>query len=179
MKRITCILSFVILSFCAFSQQSLELKSNPLPVLIEDGFLLPISAEYIVNPKLGIELDIIGAGFRASGSGGSLFGGGAIIYGSARHYFSPKKGGDRFYVVFFAGGMGIYTEGWVYGYPYRDLQTTFGGGPITGYKWVFNKNILLDVGIGLGAGTGTSGGLDALPYAKLHLGYRFNFKKNK
>ena len=82
-----------------------------------------------------------------------------LAYVSGKHYFNPKVGGDGFFLGAFAGGI-------------LSDETSIGAGFFLGKKWLSSKNVLLDIGIGLGRG---SDGL--LPYAKLHVGYRFRSKQ--
>ncbi len=133
--------SFLILSMLSFQllHAQTEIKFSPIALLATIG---AISVEHGFNDDFGMEADVYFAG-----------GGGALIV-SAKYYFNPKEGLDRFHA-------GIYTG--------IIPEAGAGIGFLAGTKIVSQKNILFE--IGLGVGRTFEGGF--LPYAKLHIGYRF------
>lgn len=126
-----------------FSQ--VEMKTNPVALLFEIGLL---SLEYNNQKDWGGEIDL--------GFGQDFF----VAYVTGKHYFNPKRGADKFNVGVFAGGFSA------------DGDSGGGLGFFAGYKAVSEKNILLEIAYGIGRDFGDSG-IGILPYAKFHLGYRF------
>ena len=132
-------------------RKAFEVTTNPLGLLfLPDAFFLPVSAEFIINENFGA-----GAEALLIASDGFF---GAIVYGSAKYYFNPKYGADRFYVGSYLGGA-------------RLLEANgFGLGFMIGQKWVSSKNIVFDLAIG--GGRDFTRGIGFLPYAKVNIGYR-------
>lgn len=151
MRKALLLLIVVLgLGFQASAQQ-FEIKTNPLFLLIPEATALPVSAELVVNESWGAEVDLLISSF-------------AVGYLSAKHYFNPKQGADRFYIGAFVGGIAF------------DGDATAGFGFFLGQKWLSQRNVVFDLGIGIGRGFGE---IPVLPYAKAHVGYRFGANKSK
>ena len=137
-KQLFSFLVLGILSF-QFLHAQTEIKVSPVALLATVG---AISVEHGFNDDFGMEADLYFTG-----------GGGALIL-SAKYYFNPRKGLDRFHA-------GIYTG--------LLSEASAGIGFLAGTKIISEKNILFEIGLGIGRTF--EGGF--LPYFKLHLGYRF------
>ena len=135
---------FLFLALMILSSQFLcaqtEVKISPVALL---GGLFAISVEQGITDDFGVEADFYGA----------IEAGGAFVV-SAKYYFNPREGLDRFHAGIYAGGIS---------------DTGAGVGFLVGTKIVSRKNILFEIGLGIGR-TFDDG---FLPYGKLHLGYRF------
>ena len=137
--------SFLILSVFSFHflQAQTEIKISPVGLI---AGVIAVSIEQGISDDFGVEADFYGA-FDA---------GGALIV-SAKYYFNPQRGLDRFHAGIYAGGIS---------------DTGAGVGFLVGTKIISKKNILFELGFGLGR-TFDDG---FLPYGKLHIGYRFGRK---
>lgn len=109
---------------------------------------LPVSLEYVLNDYWGMEVN------------GWISQDFSFLYFSGQHYFNPNKGGDKFNIGAFTGVTS---------------DNGFGLGFFFGYKVLSSKNVLVD--LALGVGRDFSGEVEALPYGKLFIGYRFGAKK--
>jgi hypothetical protein len=134
------------------AQAEFELSTNPIFLLIPETGIIPLSLEAIVNADWGAGMD---AAIGTSGGG--------YIYASAKHYFNPEKGGDKFYLGLFAGGANFLDE------------VGYGLGFMAGYKWMSQSGITFELAGGLGRDF--TGNVGFLPYGKLNVGYRFGYKK--
>lgn len=141
MKKIV-FTSLVCLCCCtAMLQAQTEVKLSPLALIAGVGY---VSLEHGVSDDFGVELNLYG--------GGDFFGG----HLSAKYYFNPHMGLDRFHIGAF-GGSG-FSDGNV------------GIGFLLGSKIISRKNVLFEFGGGLGRSFDGEGGVGFL---KLDVGYRF------
>jgi len=149
--------SACLLTLFFFSANAqIEVKVNPIGIL----FGTPdISAEYIVSDNFGVELRIpfnfntrTQAAFdlttgELTDNEIKTAGIGAIL--SARYYFNPDYGADKFYAggyLKFKTGTGknsIDTD-----FDYRDRRVAVGA--LLGYKWLSAKGISFDFTVGGG-----------------------------
>jgi hypothetical protein len=149
MKKATIIVAILVFSAFAGNAQHLELKTNPIGLLFNT---VPVSLEYVVNDDIGLE-----ATASYSYSTGDFFEGtssasGLVMSGLFKYYFSPNKGGDRFYAfpyVRYANRKFTFSNTNTTGNVVATWKA-FGAGFGIGYKWVSEKGILLDIGGGLG-----------------------------
>ncbi len=126
------------------SQLAAQTEIKLSPVPLLFGYVAA-SVEHGVSESIGIEGDFI---LVEDFVGGNV---------SGKYYFEPVKGIDRFHVGAFIG-----------------IQETVGIGFLLGYKWVSQKNVIFELGIGVGRSFDDG----VIGYGKLHLGYRFE-KKSK
>ncbi|MCF6365170.1 MAG: DUF3575 domain-containing protein [Bacteroidales bacterium] len=173
-KKLMILGAFMMLATMGFSQ--FEVKINPISALFGS---IPISAEYIVSDNIGAEVAI---GYRFGDNTSGL--NSKVLF---KYYFSPDKGGDKFYTAPYFnytnyGGstVDIFGTG-SYSYKY----TAIGVGLALGYKWVADGGFLAD--IGFGAGKNFAGGFeyddptytfdtDVFPLnflTRISIGYRF------
>lgn len=130
----------------AFSQ--IEAKINPV------GFLwggdVDLSIEYLASDEFGIEariplggnnLNLLSESFRS-------FRTGAIF--SGRYYFSPEVGADKFYAGGYAKYIHTSFRSDIDGSENNFRRNRFALGVLFGYKWVSDRNILVDVNFGVG-----------------------------
>jgi len=139
MKKL--MMSLVLMTSMYTLNAQFEVKVNPIALIFTS---VNVSAEYLVNDNLGLELDAL----LLDGDGGA--------YLTAKYYFNPQQGTDRFHVGIFTGAV---------------AGTGIGLGFMLGTKIVSEKGVLFDVGLGLGRATD-----GILPYGKLAVGYRFGGK---
>lgn len=146
-KRLLILTTFMLFATYGFSQ--FEVKTNPLSAMFGT---IPVSIEYVAAEKIGLEGtvgyyfkkdDTFSTDSKSSGITGKFL---------LKFYFSPNKGGDKFY-----------------GFPYfryssrsstfydsstsTDITATYkaiGAGLGLGYKWVSDGGFLLDFGLGVG-----------------------------
>lgn len=143
MKKLLLITLFI--AAVSHVKAQFEIKISPIPLLFGG---LALSAEGAINESVGLDGDlyVFGSDFDFN----NTFVGGNF---SAKYYFDPAKGIDKFHVGIFAGVQ----------------ESAPGLGFLIGYKWVSRKNIVFEIGAGIGRSF--DGG--ALGYGKFHLGYRF------
>jgi hypothetical protein len=134
-------------SFHLSGQKAFELKTNPFLLLFPEAGL-PISAEFIIKPDIGIGLDAYLGEY------------GGLLYLTGRYYFNENYGADRLFVGPFLGSLLVSDEG------------ALAFGFLTGYKVMSKKRVGLDLGVGLGRATN----IGVLPYAVLNISYRFKSK---
>ncbi len=142
-------LIFPFLFLFSLSLKSQEVSVNPFALLWAGGIF---GGDYNINPDFGIGADV------AFGQGLGLF------YLNGKHYFSPKRGNDRWMLGSFAGAVGALGDG--------------GGGGLgffAGYKWVSRRNVTFE--ISLGAGRDFFNEIGFLPYSKFNIGYRFKSRE--
>lgn len=139
MKKLLIAAAFIF-GFVRLNAQT-EVKISPVPLLF--GYAA-ISVEQQVKSDFGIDVDLL---LIDEFFGGNL---------SAKYYFNPERGIDKFHIGAFAGLQD--------GYP--------GIGFLAGYKWLSRKNITFELGLGVGRAVENG----AIGYAKFHLGYRFERK---
>jgi hypothetical protein len=151
MKHLFVILVFSLsLNIQSTAQTQFEVSTNPIFILVPEAGVIPISVEAIFNDDWGAGID--------AALGSNL----GYIYTSAKHYFNPSKGGDKFYLGAFAGGAGADDIG-------------YGLGFMAGYKWMSQSGVTFELAGGLGRDF--TGNIGVLPYGKLNVGYRFGYKK--
>lgn len=134
----------LVSSACLFrlSAQT-EVKVSPIPLLF--GYVAA-SVEQGFNPSFGLDASLY---YIEESWGGNL---------SAKYYFNPEKGIDKFHVGAFLGAQ----------------ESAPGLGFLLGYKWVSTKNVIFELGGGLGRSFDDT----VLGYGKFHIGFRFG-KKSK
>lgn len=137
-------LSLVLLACVVRMSAQAEIKLSPIPLLF--GYVAA-SFEYGFTPSFGLDGDFY---FIEDLSAVSL---------SAKYYFNPDKGIDKFHVGAFVGAA----------------ESAPGLGFLLGYKWVSNKNILFELGLGVGRSLDDG----VIGYGKFHMGYRFGKKSAK
>jgi len=140
MKKLYLFLALLVCIFHVNGQT--EIKISPVPLLF--GYVAA-SVEQAIYPSFGIDGDFY---FIEETAGVNV---------SAKYYFNPVRGIDKFHVGAFVGAA----------------DTAPGVGFLIGYKWISNKNVVFE----LGGGVGRSFDDNILGYFKFHLGYRFNKKK--
>ncbi len=133
---------------------SFELSSNPIALLFE---AVPISFQKPISKDFEIGADL----FFLPKYDYKLF------YGKCAYYFNPEMGADKFHIGSFAGL----------------LNNSVGIGFFVGYKIVSERGVFLNLGTGIGRGFRTENSPESrsitLPYAQLHVGYRFGQKEIK
>ena len=139
MKKLLIAATFIF-CFVRLNAQT-EVKLSPIPLLF--GYVA-VSVEQQVNPDFGVDLDLY---LIEDFFGGNL---------SAKYYFNPDRGIDKFHVGAFGGVQ----------------YESVGVGFLAGYKWLSRKNITFELGLGIGRSFDDG----AIGYAKFHLGYRFEKK---
>ena len=192
MKKILILCAFVISAGVAKAQ--IDATVNPLGLIF--GYI-SVSGEYVINDNMGLELGIRfvnrkrSAGlvtigdqtddeFKEKGFGVGL---------TYRYYFAPDKGADKWYGFAYmryedsSADNETTVNGTKFDNGYK--TTIIAGGIGVGYKWVFDKGIVLDINFGVGnplsekrtfnTGDGTGFdikfGIDFV--SKLGIGYRF------
>ncbi|MEM0994205.1 MAG: hypothetical protein AAGI49_14290 [Bacteroidota bacterium] len=122
----------------------LEVSANPIILLFGVG-VLAVDANLDANWSVGTDI-FLGANL-------------ASIYLNGKHYFRPRKGTDGF-------NVGTFLT-----IPSRNDGASVGF--FGGHKWVSQKNITFEVALGVGRQFGEENVINALPYFKLNVGYRF------
>lgn len=124
-----------------------DVKVDPFGIILNSP---KVSAEYIftnslsMNGKIGTEYG------RRSENGDQYINGFSIEVGP-RYYFRPQKIADRFYFQWsIKYGYATYrpfdNQSLAFGYNNIQVSTFIS----TGYKWIDNKRILVDIGFGIG-----------------------------
>jgi len=151
----------IVLALFAFgfttSQAQIDVSINPLGLLFSNPDL---SAEYIVNENIGVELTLgavygktaalgLGEEFRLSKSGYK-------VRLSGKYYFKPNNGGDRFYAGVYLGPRSTKQTGdsAVWGEDYGYKVSAFTAGVNLGFKWVGDNGIVFEIGGGAGRAFG-------------------------
>ncbi len=140
-KKLMILSAFMMFATMGFSQ--FEVKTNPIGLLFGQ---IPIAVEYIINDNIGVEVE---AGFNFGNS--TLVDAdyvGIVSIASFKYYFSPKMGADNIYAFpyfRFVNRSLSYNDT-----DFTGNQTAIGAGFGLGYKWVSDKGILVDIGLGLG-----------------------------
>ncbi len=181
-KRIILVLAtFVMFVTNIFSQ--FELKIDPIFALFG---MIPISAEYVIKENIGIEATASYYFKKDNTFSDATKSSGLVTNGLFKFYFSPDKGGDRFYAFPYIRYVKRNVTFIDNSNEINATYTAFGIGFGVGYKWVAEKGILIDCG--LGVGRNFSGGYtysdpsyinssaDLIPInvmGRLSLGYRF------
>lgn len=146
------IISIIALAFSLFfvntANAQLELKTNPF--LFAFG-PVTMAAEVGVNRNVGVEL---ASYFDPADN--------YIVYLNGKYYLNERKGIDGFHIGAFTG---VANE-------------EFGLGFLLGYKWTSRHNIVFELGGGLGRTLSVWDEDNILPYLRLDVGYRFQFKKS-
>lgn len=150
MKNLFLFVIAILFSLQLKSQ--VEISTNPIALLYEVGLF---SLDYAANDDWSVGADI------------AVFSGGGVFYINGKHYFNPRQGADRFFFGSFAGAAGL--DG--------GDDSGAGLGFLLGYKWMSKKNVTFE--IAWGGGRDFKDEIGFLPYAKLHLGYRFKKRERK
>ncbi len=184
MKKLN--LFFVALAFCFSTSLSaqLELKINPIGILFNSPDL---GIEYVLTDDIGVEA-IIGLDYGNATLGiADIERSGYKIRLAGKYYFSPQDGGDRFYAGLYLGPRSQTlsdsddTDGVDFGYKI----SAFTAGAMVGFKWVSQRGILFEIGLGAGRAFGETielndtnnteeiptFGLDFI--SRISVGYRF------
>lgn len=143
LKKLLFSFAFITLSLSASAQ--FEGKINPFALLWGSA---DISAEYVINDNIGVDfaptLSFSDAVLNNVDYSSTRFG--VVI--NPRYYFSPNRGGDKFYF----GGYIKYMNG-----SFKDSNDVvgwknvrFAGGFNVGYKVVAESGFLFDIGFGGG-----------------------------
>ena len=132
--------------------QNFEVKINPLGVLFNSPDL---SAEYIVNDDIGVQLTLgLEYGDFALGLS-DLTKSGYALRLMGKYYFNPDDGADRFYAGVYLGPRSRSINDDINdGFDQGFRQSAFTAGLAIGYKWVGKKGILFEVAIGGGRAFG-------------------------
>ncbi len=181
-KSLLIIAFFATCASISFSQ--VDLSINPIEVVFGK---LGLNAEFLIKEDIGIEPglsfrfnknDVAGVDYKNTGFGASVIG---------KYYFNPEDGCDKF-------NLGIYIDFSNNKFTADDgssdggyKRNKLGLGFYTGYKWVSNKNIIFELGLGLGRNfvndvtlEDETLSLDDIPFlninvlGRLSIGYRFN-----
>lgn len=180
---------FLAFAFCIPNLSGqIDVKVNPFGILFNSP---DVSAEYIANEQIGIEL-LAGVDY------GTLLGSSSLSESNrlnksgyrfriaGKYYFEKDKGGDTWYAGIYAGANSRTATPSVnassaIGWSESGINTGIHGG----YKFVLNSNIIFDLGMGFGrifserlsfidpvSGTFLSSfGLNS--FLRLEMGYRF------
>lgn len=125
------------------AQAQFEIKTNPLGLIFGS---IPLSAEYVLKPNIGLEL----TGSYTKVSLGSIDWSGTKATFQFKYYFSPDKGGDKFYAFPYLRYVNRSGEDTYDNEPVTVTNNVFGGGFGLGYKWVAESGLLFDLGFGIG-----------------------------
>lgn len=146
MKKVLFTCTILIISLGAKAQ--IDLSINPLGILFSN---FDISAEYRASSDIGIELspgisfhkyDFDGDEWKSNGFNVRLIG---------KYYFSPEDGCDKWNIgPYIKYGSSVYKYTPDGGSEEKVTSTRFAVGFFTGYKWVSQKNIIFEIGLGLG-----------------------------
>lgn len=176
--------TLLLLLISASVMAQIEIKTNPIGALFGN---IPISAEFILNENVGLEATL-GYYYKKDDTfSESSSVSGLVTTGQFKYYFNPKNGGDRFYAfpyIRYASRSFTFTDNTD---EIKATYTAFGAGFGIGFKWVSDKGILLDMGLGIGKnfsggysydepGYDYSGDDVLIPIngiARLSIGYRF------
>jgi len=185
MKKII-FLAFFSFAFSSISIAQVELKINPLGVLLFNN--ANIVGEYMVNEDIGIEA---GIGLVYGKYGGIIneefTRSGFRLLLAGKYYFTPEDGGDKFYAgIYLRPRTVTYTDDNDDNVDRGFKRSAFGVGLMTGYKWVGARGITFEFGGGLGRALGKNSILDNnsepvdIPrllrldgFLRLSIGYRF------
>jgi len=140
---------FLFFAICFTNElvAQVDLKVNPIGILFKNpelageiSFDENISIEAAAGLKYG-GLDFLGANFESKGYSFRV---------SPRYYFNPEMGTDNFY-----GGLYARYTAQNFTTSVANLEGDFDRkklalGFLTGYKWVGNSGVLLDINAGLG-----------------------------
>jgi len=159
MPKLVAVLFVFLFFFSTIScfAQSIEIKTNPIGSVFG---LHTIPIEYMFSDKMSFELKsrVLFRNDKASSINGTLSDHhrGLSLTLSAKFFYDPKRGADRFY-------GGVYTKYLSYAHNrhysiappflisapnYRFSRYSIG--VLSGYKWVGPKGFLLDINAGLG-----------------------------
>ena len=151
MKKVILI-ALLSVTYLGLSQAQVELKVNPVRILIFNS--ADLVGEYIVNENIGVEL---GAGVLY-GDYGKIVNldfdrSGARLFAAGKYYFIPKNGGDNLYAGIYLRPKKVsYVDNNLDDYDYGFKQSSFGVGLMAGYKWVGNQGLIFELGAGFGRG---------------------------
>ncbi len=187
MKKLSFLTLTFALLFCVTTLNAqFEVKINPIGFLFNSPDL---SAEYLINDDIGVEL-VIGADYGTivgTGlTGDELRKSGFRLRAIGKYYFSPNDGTDAWYAGVYLGPRqrtvsgnsdSLFDSGW--------KQTAFTAGFTGGYKWVTAKGIIFELGLGIGrafndeftfndsTNTTTQDGFGIDGFGRASVGYRF------
>jgi hypothetical protein len=145
-QKLFLLAMLIVFATNGFSQ--IEVKFNPIGALFGQ---IPLSTEYILNDNMGIEATL-GYYYKKTGDFQDVSkSSGLVTSGLFKYYFSPDKGGDKFYAFPYVRYV---TRSFTFNdATYGDIEASysaFGVGFGLGYKWVADSGILLDFGFGAG-----------------------------
>lgn len=161
-----------------------EAKINPIGALFNSP---TVGLEYIVSDDIGVEA-IIGIAYGDAPLAGitDLRQSGFNIRLAGKYYFNPDDGADKFYVGVYTGPKSRkYTDEEIDNFNYGYKVSAFTAGLLGGFKWVSNRNIIFELGLGVGRAFGetytyfdedntrTVDGFEFDIFARISLGYRF------
>lgn len=138
-------LCFLALSF--ESKAQFEVKINPIGTLFNNP---EISGEFLLDDNIGIaagvglrygDRTILGENYTSNG--GSL----KIL---PRYYFSPKQGADRFYAGIYAKVIQQKYRSAIFNQDIEINRSKVALGFFSGFKWVGDSGVLLDINAGFG-----------------------------
>ncbi len=147
MKKNLLLITILFASFNLFGQ--LDLKINPIGLLFDSPDLV---AEYGLSSDFGVELgiglnygdrSIVGIDFARSGYN---------ILMAGKYYFGPNNGFDNFFAGVYVKQRAFTltdkddSDNFDYGYK----SSRFALGLLTGYKWLSNRGVMLEIATGLG-----------------------------
>ncbi|GJM33402.1 MAG: hypothetical protein DHS20C18_24030 [Saprospiraceae bacterium] len=125
-----------------------ELKINPLGLLFSR---VSVAAEFVISDDFGVEgspfIDFLSVNLGDDTKYKTLSAG---MMGAGKYYFGPSDGADRFYAgVYLRFKSGKYTvENGDESDGFKRSRVALG--ILTGYKWVSEKNVVFEIGMGLG-----------------------------
>jgi len=138
---------FMLLAKFSFAQ-NFEVKVNPIGLIFGT---IPVSAEYVLNENMGVELTAEYNYNKGSYFDGTTKASGIVVAGLYKYYFKPHDGGDGFYAFPYLryANRKFTFDDTTYG-EVTATYTAFGAGFGLGYKWVAESGLLIDFGAGVG-----------------------------
>lgn len=156
MKKILLLCAFVLSAGLAKAQ--IDATVNPVGLIF--GYI-SLSGEYVINDNMGVELGVrfvnrkrsfgITIGDDTSSDVTEKGFGAGLTY---KYYFAPDKGADKWYGFAYVRFESYSADneqeilGTKFDYGYK--SSVVAGGIGVGYKWVFDKGILIDINFGVG-----------------------------
>jgi len=144
---ISLFLALFLIGFSFNSQAQIEFKINPIGALFDNPEL---SGEFLINDNIGIEgnvglrygdRSILGEDYTSRGVSVKLL---------PRYYFNPKHGADQFYAGMYGKVVQQKFDSDILATNVQINKNRIALGFFSGFKWLGESGVLLDVNAGLG-----------------------------